>query len=508
MKRNTLCNSLLFVGMMFVIYACEKENEIPVVTTTFVGSITPTTATASGSVTSNGGSAVTATGVCWSTDKTPTIADNTSIDDANKGEFSTKIDGLSPKTTYYLRAYATNKYGTAYGNTISFTTENPTIPTLETTAITGITNSAALCGGNIIYNGGAMVTARGVCWSQNEPRISDSKTTDGSGEGDFTSVLSDLIPGTTYYVRAYATNRYGTAYGNIMYFTTQSIPELSTIAASGITPTTATSGGSIYNNGGAKIIARGVCWSTEEAPTISDNKSTDGSGDGQYSSFLNNLSPETKYYLRAYATNSLGTGYGNTVVIQTHGSFIDSRDNNIYSYVTIGNQVWMAENLKYLPTVNKPNEGSLTNPHYYVNGYDGTNITDAKANENYDIYGVLYNWPAASNDVCPAGWHLPSEAEWAVLRNNGGGAKSLKEIGPEHWGSNNTDATNLSGFTALPGGVRSESGSFYMTGGNWWSSKEMGSIGAASLYMGYSSNSVQIEYVSKEIGKSVRCIRD
>src|SRR5574344_137160 len=180
----------------------------------------------------------------------------------------------------------------------------------------------------------------------------------------------------------------------------------------------------------------------------------------------------------------------------------DARDNQTYRIVTIGSQTWMAENLKYLPSVVGPETGSQTTPHYYVYGYDGTNVADAKATDNYATYGVLYNWTAAMNGeassttnpsgiqgVCPAGWHLPSDAEWTELTDYLGGASvaggKLKETGTTHWDSPNTGATNETGFTALPGGYRTNLGFFNNIGyhGNWWSATESGATNAWTRYM-------------------------
>lgn len=171
--------------------------------------------------------------------------------------------------------------------------------------------------------------------------------------------------------------------------------------------------------------------------------------------------------------------------------FTDPRDGNHYNVVKIGNQVWMAENLKYLPSVVGSGTGSLTIPYYYVYGYNGTDVAAAKGTANYTTYGVLYNWPAAMagsassaanpsgvQGVCPTGWHLPSDAEWTQLTDYLGGegvaGGKLKEAGTAHWQSPNTGATNETGFTALPGGYRYDDGSFdgIGDGGFWWSATE------------------------------------
>ncbi len=167
---------------------------------------------------------VTQYGHCWSsTNNNPTIYDSkTTLGTLNHPfQFSSVLTGLSPNTTYYIKAYATNSIGTVYNNMLSFSTQSLTIPTVTTTTITNIMDTAAISGGNVITDGSIAVTARGVCWSTNQlPTTSDSHTTNGTGTGSFTSNITGLIGTTKYYVRAYATNSIGTAYGNQVSFTT------------------------------------------------------------------------------------------------------------------------------------------------------------------------------------------------------------------------------------------------------------------------------------------------
>lgn len=194
------------------------------------------------------------------------------------------------------------------------------------------------------------------------------------------------------------------------------------------------------------------------------------------------------------------------------GTFTDTRDGTVYKTLIIGNQTWLAENLKYLPAVFEPATSSQTDSRYYVYGYNGTVVSEAIATSNYNTYGVLYNWPAALV-ACPAGWHLPSDAEWTQLttflgESNAGG--KLKETGTTHWKDPNFAATNETGFTALPGGYCFSGSSFKDLGitGYWWSATEANSSGA--WYRGMGNNYSDLIKISnfKNLGYSVRCVKN
>lgn len=305
----------------FVTLKAEK----PVVETGAVENITLNFATCGGNVVSDCGADVTERGVCWSTSPNPTINDNITTNGNGTGTFTSNLINLTANTTYYVRAYANNSAGTGYGNEISFTTLKDIVkPTVKTNEVSSVVQDAAICGGVVIDDGGAEVTARGVCWSTSQnPTINGSHTDDGTGEGDFTSTITGLTAGTTYYVRAYATNVMGTAYGEQRSFATTSeevlLPTVITEEVTDITTDSATSGGNVTSDGGATVTARGVCWSTSQNPTIDDNDgmTTDGNGTGSFTSNIPNLAPNTRYYVRAYATNSAGTGYGDEISFTT-----------------------------------------------------------------------------------------------------------------------------------------------------------------------------------------------
>ncbi|HDP55581.1 MAG TPA: hypothetical protein ENN24_07895 [Bacteroidetes bacterium] len=300
----------------------------------------------------------------------------------------------------------------------------------------------------------------------------------------------------------------------------QPVPVLSTTEVTEITPTAATSGGNITDDGGATVTARGVCWSTSQNPTISDSKTEDGTGAGSFTSSISGLTPNTTYYVRAYATNSAGTGYGSTMSFTTFESAVDI-DGNFYSTVIIGNQEWFAENLKTtkynngtpIPNVTSNSDwSSLTSGAYAW--YENNEATYKNA------YGALYNWYAVSTGIlCPTGWRVPTDADWTTLTDYAGGEsvaggklKSTRTAPDAHprWDSPNTGATDEYGFSALPGGYRYDSGDFFYVGkyGYWWSSTESDATHAWIRGMGYEVELVGRGDPDKKIGFSVRCVRD
>ncbi len=506
---------------------------IPTLLTASVTSITLTSAVSGGDITADGGGSVTARGICWNTVTGPTLANSTTSNGTGTGSFASNLTGLTAGTTYYIRAYATNSAGTAYGNEVPFTTtSNPlVVPTLTTTGITSITLTTASSGGNISADGGSAVTSRGICYATTPaPTTANSKTTDGTGTGSFTSNLTGLLPGTVYHLRAYAVNATGTAYGTDVQFTTVAVvaPSLTTAAVTAIDLTTATSGGTISSDGGGAISAKGVCWATTTTPTTADSKTTDGTGTASFVSNLISLSTGTNYYVRAYATNSAGTTYGNQVSFNTK---IADVDGNTYNTVLIGTQVWMAENLK--TTKYNDNTGI---PLITADGAWAATTTDAYCwyanveTTNKPLYGAIYNWFAVNTGkLCPVGWHVPSEVEYQTLeqflgmdpselslyewRGTDQGAQMKSTTG---WAAG-MNGTNKSGWSALPGGYRYGGSGVYNDAGNlsyWWTATAdpvnafYRRLDGVDPVTGLAQNQVYRSGVIKQGGKYVRCIKN
>jgi uncharacterized protein (TIGR02145 family) len=429
------------------------------------------------------------------------------------------------------------------------------LPTVTTTQATQITATGAISGGTVTDNGGASVTARGVCWSTNpNPTIADAKTEDGAGAGSFTSNISGLEANKIYYIRSYATNSAGTGYGNQIEITTLlgiEVPVLTTVSVTEIDRHTAKTGGNITSDGGGEVTSRGVCWSTSQNPTIAGSKTEDGNGIGAFISNIADLESNTTYYIRAYATNAAGTGYGNEVSFKTleEGIVIDI-DGNIYQTVIIGNQEWMAENLRVrtynsgdpIPT-NLDNETWTTTNSGAFTVFDFNNSNAAGIDSEAQmasIYGLLYNWFAVGDvrSLCPSGWRVPSSDDWNQMSafiieqqasidtsNLARALKSCRQINSPLGGECATDqhpfwredelniGEDLYNLGLLPAGFRHNTSGNYSwltSRGYWWTSTEFETNPESANYRRtyFSMSVLERIATSKRIGFSVRCIKD
>ena len=342
-------------------------------------------------------------------------------------------------------------------------------------------------------------------------------------------------------------------------------PFVTTGSVLGVTSTTATCSGEVVSDGGASVTARGVCWSTNHNPTIADAHTSNGTGVGTFTSSLTGLTPGTTYYVRAYATNSEGTAYGEEKSFVTKNPpcpgipTVTDHEGNVYNTVRIGNQCWMKENLR---TTTSPSTGTYLIPSAGTGNtytgkqarwYNDDSTTYAPMN-----YGLLYNWNAAVDTfntaygetsvttsgsnfvsvtfsghrrgICPVGWHLPSDAEWTQLENyvgsqsyytcDGNSSYIARALASETgWdsaydnctiGSNDPGLNNATGFSAVPAGHRY--GSFVDAGHNalFWSSSQYPGYAhqAYNRDLYYNNADVYQYHSNKHEGISVRCLRD
>ena len=385
--------------------------EMLTINTTEVTNITLVSATFYSNIVNEGGSPVIARGVCWGTSPNPLVTGLHSTDGTGKGTFFSYLTGLSPTTTYFARAYATNGNGTGYGNEIKFKTgQLVTAPVVTTSQVTNITAGSATGNGIYISNGGAFVTEGGLCWSTSpNPTTADSHTTGWDPlMGFFPGNITGLTANTLYYVRSYAINSAGTGYGNQVVFSTLSNPVAPTVTTSpymtNITRYSATGSGTITSGGGVPVTARGLCWSTSPNPTLAGSHTSNGTGIGQFTGDLAGLSPGTQYHIRAYATNSVGTTYGNDIVFTTTTHYIGE------AYA-----------------------GGII---YYINGTDGVH---GKVASTSDLSLVGDQWPSTNNScnlLVRDGyddWYLPNSSEMALVCQNKGVIGSFS--GTYYWTS-------------------------------------------------------------------------
>lgn len=490
---------------------------LPTVSTNSITDIGHRSVTTGGNITADGGSTITSRGVCWSTDNTPTIEDEKTNNGAGAGPFISQIAGLTPKSSYYVRAYATNNLGTSYGTALPFTTISTT-PTIITADIFGITQTSAVSGGMITDDGGEPILSKGICWSTSSPAtISSSHNDQGPGDDQFSCDLSPLIGNTTYYVRAYATNVKGISYGQELTFKSAPlIPVVTTDEVIDITSSSCMVRGNVTSDGGGTILTRAVCWSLNPNPTNQDDCVFLGPGIGPFSATINGLEANTTYYVRAYVASTGGESYGQVLSFKTLPTPVVDIDGNSYKVVQIGTQFWMAENLKTTTFKNGSQIHLVTDFSQWANLTSQAYCWYNNSVTNKDTYGALYNWYAvATENLCPTGWHVPTDTEWTIFTNflggeNGAGGK-LKEIGATHWSSPNTGATNEYGFTALPGGYRSmENGSLAIgLYGLWWSSTASTASNAWYRSMYFDDDDVyRSSFYPVVSGLSVRCIKD
>ncbi len=288
--------------------------------TVAVSNITATTATSGGNITNDNGDAVTVSGVCWNTSTAPTTANSKSTDGDNAGTFTSNLTGLSSNTLYYVRSYATNAGGSGYGTEVTFTTLAlvPNAPTVDNASATTLDVTLDVNGNNASTTFAIQETSTGDYVQANGSLGASAVWQDNATWGTVTVTGLTRYTEYTFQVKARNSDNVETAFGTAQSGTTlQTAPTLTTNAYSNLSANNATSGGEITDDGGANVTVRGVCWNTTGTPDINDSKTTDGTGSGSFTSDITGLTPNTQYYVRSYATNSVGTSYGDQIQFTT-----------------------------------------------------------------------------------------------------------------------------------------------------------------------------------------------
>lgn len=296
-----------------------EDFQLPVVKTIAVDGIKENMADGHGEVvTDGGGDQVSVRGLCWSTMHNPTINDFYVYAGTGLGAFDCVMSELQADQTYYVRAFAGNSKGIAYGNEVSFTTEPMgSLPTVTIDEVAPISASAFAVTATVAEQGASAVIVRGLCWStEPSPNMDSSHESCGEGLGAFSCTVNGLAANTKYYVRAYAMNGHGVAYSDEVTIILESevtVPTVVTNEVVSIMNDMATGGGNITYDGGAEVTERGICWSTSHNPSLNGNHLASGSGTGMFSCQMTDLLQNTTYYVRAYAVNAMGVAYGNEV---------------------------------------------------------------------------------------------------------------------------------------------------------------------------------------------------
>lgn len=402
----------------------------------------------------------------------------------------------------------------------------PTVLVVTSSATMIKTNSAVL-GGIITVATGNTIIQRGVSWKVlNSNSITTSSQVGGAGL--FSLPISNLTPSTNYTYQAFAIdNKNKWVFGKEISFTTKaiSIPVINTSSSTFVSSSRATIGGDVIDDGGAPVTESGVVYSNSLNPTISNNRVVNGSGNSSFSLNLSGLTPNSKYYVKAYAKNSQGVGYGNEISFTTSALTVNTGrvsdlDGNVYKTVQIGTQIWMAENLKTTKYNNGTTIANVTDQLAWQNRTTGAYCWYNNSITNKPAYGALYNYYVINNgNVCPTGWHVPSNEEWDILITFlGGGAVAggkMKQAGTSHWVAPNTGATNSSTFTALPSGARRSYGFTWLTNsGAWWSSTIESPSQSNPNYippnwyysLANSTANVGKSYSIKNDGNTIRCV--
>ncbi|MCH8488115.1 MAG: hypothetical protein LAT75_14725 [Candidatus Cyclonatronum sp.] len=488
------------------------------VTTTIATNISAVTAISGGEITDDGGAQITARGLCYATMQNPTLQDICISGGEGLGNFSLSIVDLVHDTEFFVRAYSQSDAGVTYGNQISFITRDG-IATLTTTEASDILAFSAVTGGEIIDDGGAPLIERGVCYSifQN-PTQDDTCVAAEESVVSYFVTLSDLTPNMNYFIRAYAENQISTFWGNQESFTTRDgIPIIMTREPFDIGYTTVKTGGEIYDNGGTEITEKGVCYVQGVGiPDLNSSCVNDGLSENYFDVEIDNLTRGEIYTVRAYASNSIITAWGDLFEFTTSDWLVDTVTvvSNVFNPAT--GRTWMDRNLGAARVAMASNDqggyghlyqwGRHADGHQYwhTGTFNGLSDTDQPGHSWFiRTSNAPWDWRNPKNDgfwqgvnginnPCPENYRIPTVAEW--------------EEEMATWSTNNAAGAFASPLKLTVGGRRSNTGSHFDAGqsGRYWAAD----IAESSVYVVHFLNTAGLSHTSRATAASVRCIQD
>ena len=486
-------------------FTMENNASLPTVVTNDATNVTSTGATLNGIVTNDGGATVTERGFMYATSELllSSVFGSTVQCGSGTGSFTANLTGYDDGTVVYYKAYATNSEGTAYGEVMSFTT-GAFPPTVQTNSASNITATSAKLSGNVTFNGGATVTARGFMYGTDANNLSQSIQS-GSGTGSYTKTLSGLSASTTYYYKAYATNSEGTAYGEVMSFTTEdaSLPTVVTNDATNVTPTGGILNGNVTSDGGATVTERGFIYigssfggnlfeSLVGSASLEflNNCSTVqcGSGTGSFSANITDYADGTTIYYKAYATNSVGTAYGEVT---------STAELNGHEFVDLG----LPSGLFWATC----NVGAST-PEGYGDYYawGETSPKSSYSSSNYTYSSQPTTLPS-NKDAATAnwgnGWRMPTRGEFNELINNCTITWTTRN-GVNGW----LFTSNINGNSIfLPAAGVCNPGLFYAgSRGYYWSSSLNGQNNRYAYSLAFDSDNCGVSSYERYKGLTVR----
>jgi uncharacterized protein (TIGR02145 family) len=397
--------------------------------------------------------------------------------------------------------------------------ENP--PTVITKTPSDISFTNATLNGEVTDEGFSATSDRGFVYSDKNtnPTGNDSRVQVGFGKGIYSVVLDKVLANTKYYYKAYATNTKGISFGEIQNFTTNDFkaPTVTTDLPINITYYSVDLGGSVTETGGLPVTQRGICYGLNPNPSITDNKVILGEGVGTFKINLNNLKSNLKYYLRAYAINSKGTGYGNEQSFNTLEAQLRDKSTLVVEVKSKTGRIWMDRNLgASQPATSLSDEKAFGDLYQWGRGADGhqlrtsgttTTLSSADVTGNERFITNSDDWRNPQNDKlwqgvnslnnpCPAGFRLPTDAEWDLERLS--------------WTANNSSGAILSPLKLPLAGYRDHintNGTLLNVneGGFYWSSTVVSNYSRNIFFI---NNTAQLYTWHRAVGRSVRCIKD